>query len=77
MSDKIIERPKFYCENIKAFARVKVIYSIFPDIPRELYRFSCADNGFCPIIERHSTGYRQNYPKCLFYLELKKLSIAK
>ncbi len=79
MSDKITERPKFYCVNINAYAKVKIIYSTpFPDSNRrELYNFSCADNDFCPILERKGTHINPNYPKCLCYLELKKLGIAK
>ena len=79
MSDKIIERPRFYCENIHAYAKVKAIYSIpFPDSNRKiLAKVSCDDNDVCPIRgERKGNQINPNYNKCLFYLELKKLGIA-
>jgi len=78
MSNKIIERPRFYCEKINAYAKVKAIYSTpFPDSDhRILVKASCDDNTQCPISERKGNHINPNYDKCLFYLYLKKRGIA-
>ncbi len=79
MSDKIIERPQFYCENIHAYAKVKAIYSRpYPDSNcKKLIKASCDDNTQCPISERKGTHINPHYKdKCLFYLYLKKLGIT-
>ena len=76
MSDKIIERPQFYCENIHAYAKVKTIYSKpFPGSTRKiLIKASCDDNTQCPISERKGNHINPHYKdKCLFYFHLKKL----
>ena len=78
MSNKIIERPRFYCEKINAYAKVKVIYTTpFPDSDRRILdKVSCDDNDLCPIIERQGNVLNPHYERCLFYLELKKRGIA-
>jgi len=79
MSERIIERPQFFCENIHAYAKVKAIYSRpFPDSNRKiLIKASCDDNTQCPISERRGNHINPNYDKCLFYLYLKELGVAK
>ena len=78
MSDKITERPRFYCEKIDAYAKVKAVYTKpFPDSNRKiLVKASCDDNTQCPISERKGNFINPNYDKCLFYLHLKKLGIT-
>jgi hypothetical protein len=79
MSDKIVERPRFYCEKIDAYAKVKAVYTTpCPDSNQKvLVKASCDDNTLCPISEREGNFIHPNYDKCLFYLHLKKLGIAK
>ncbi len=79
MSDRIIERRQFYCENIHAFAKVKEIYSMpYPDSNQKILdKASCDDNDMCPISERKGNHINQHYKdKCLFYFYLKKLGIT-
>jgi hypothetical protein len=75
MSDKIIERPQFYCENIHAYAKVKTIY-ILDGTNKNLIKASCGDNNQCPISERKGNHINPHYEdKCLFNLHLKKLGL--
>ncbi len=76
MSDKIIERPRFYCENIGRYAKVTAIYSMpYPDSnQRILDKASCDDNTRCPISERKGNHIIPHYKdKCLFNFHLKQL----
>ena len=78
MDEKVIERPRFYCENIHSNARVKAVYlKAVPGISNKtLIQASCEDDLHCPISDRKGNNINPNYDKCLFYLYLKKLGIA-